>query len=306
MDGLGRIRVRLEYDQQGRKIKHVDDIFDGEMTSNAVEDPNLNRMGLEQDGAQDQGGDEPYLVAFINEGLYPPGTGPANHRNPFTFNDEWVISSLRIVVSTGAAVAVSRPDPSAGIYELRFQLPPEEDPEQMWHIVVLDSDRGWVVRSHEQAYPKDGKLSARRQCEYAADPNGVWLPKRGTWQHWGVLDPAQPPEMEWRYDVDEIHYNDPEFDENVFTVKIKPGTYVTDNRYHTAYWVGAEEAIGAELTELAQSATARQAAQLERLNAARQAGGPPGPGGSKLLWILNVLIVMGILGVLWYRRRLAR
>ena len=85
-DNLGRIRVFQQLDSDGTATREVDELYNGEITVTIDDDPNRNRMG-EVHTEQTREAGERYRAAMIHDGLFPAGSGPSSHRNPFTFLD---------------------------------------------------------------------------------------------------------------------------------------------------------------------------------------------------------------------------
>jgi hypothetical protein len=262
-DHLGRVRVHYHYGQEGSPLKEVDDLYNGEITVNAIDDPNLNRMA-EPHTDQTRDPNDRYMVATIYEGLFG-GSGPNRHRNPFSFIDEMVTGALSRALDAGASAEVKPRDAHGKVWEVSWRAPPEAGFRRRRHVVVVDGQRGWVVTSYEEYSLDDDKLDVRTTCEYAPDSNGVWLARSGRWQSWWKKPVNEPPAKEWRFEVDRIVLNDPGFDERVFEVALKPGTFVNDMRFDVAYRVGQEGAVGSELAALAQEAAAKNAANRRRL-----------------------------------------
>lgn len=296
-DDLARVRLQYDYGQEGHPLRGVDDLFNGEITVSAIDDPALNRLGEPHTDESIQA-DERYLMAFVHDGLFPPGTGPDSHRNPYTFLDESVMADIAHSIEAGSDVKISRRDGTPGVFELRYPSG-QQGVNRMHNFVALNVNKGWVVETHEQYSPDGTKLMARKHCRYEADSRNNWLPRSGAWQYWGTKDVNAPPAMEWQFEVDRIVLNDPGFDESIFEVSIKPGTYVNDVRNDLTYWVGEEQAAGDDLVALAQEALAQKEEQQRRLQ-------PPAANPDRRnLWILlGVNAVVAILLVaVWYRLR---
>ncbi len=305
-DGFGRIRVRSIVGPPGASHIVSDRTYNGEFLVTFRDDPNRNRMGAEHTDQTRKDG-ERHRTAIISEGLGADGVGPNRHRNPFHFTIGWVIDTLDALQHSGGDVAVESVEGEQEAYVVRFRAPEDRDPSGNLHSVFIDPAKEWVITRHE-VHDSSGALRSLETFEYAADSGGIWLPKSGSSKNWGTSGPDQEPAREWRFEVKEIRYNDPEFDDSVFEVSLPPGTYVTDNRYRVSYWVGEASAVTRDLAELAQQAAAEQAATLRRLDEPR---GVPvdiaeGTGESWLslrsaLVLLNIVVLVALLGV-WYWR----
>ncbi len=263
-DKFGRIRVRYQYGPAGSALRSADELYDGELTVSAIEDPTLNRIRGPQTTATRKA-NERYRAVMIHDGLFPPGAGPRSHRNPLTFIEEPVSGSLNRLLGAGADVKVIARDGPPKVVELRFQEAPKDDPSHLQHVVLVDPAKGWCVISHDEFFPDDRSLASRSTCEYQADKHGVWLPTKGRWQAWAKRGMKGPPSFDWQYEVEQVAVNEPDFDEEAFKVSLQPGAYVTDIRFDVSYWVGQEGVIGIELTRLAQEAVAKVRAEEKRL-----------------------------------------
>lgn len=281
MDALGRIRVQHEHGAPGSPLRKLDDLYDGELTVNFVDDPNRNRLGEPQTDATKAEG-ERYVAAIIHDGLHRGG--PRRHRNPFTFFD--VSGDLSRTLAGGGEVDV---EPEGSLIKLECRLAPEDDPYRIQHRILIDSAKGWAVTSHEQYYP-DGRLAARKTCEELTHSNGIWVPVRGDRKSWSV-NGSETPSREWRFSVESVKANDPNFDESVFEVALPPGTYVSDTRFHQSYTIGSESASSDALTELGQQAVAEQEEQRQRLEQQHYEMA----GGSH--WLRYTLIALSVLVV---------
>lgn len=295
MDSLGRIRVQHEHGAPGSPLRELDDLYDGELTVNFVNDPNRNRLGEPQTDATKAEG-ERYVAAIIHDGLHRGG--PGRHRNPFTFFDVSAIGTLSRTVAAGGTVAV---EPEGSLIKLECRLAPEDDPYRIQHQIFIDPAKGWAVTSEEQYY-SDGQLAKQKSSAELRESNGVWVPMRGNSTTWSPKKPDAP-SREWRFSVEWVKANDPDFDESVFQVSLPPGTYVSDTRFGESYRIGSERATSAALTELGQKAVAEQEEQRRRLEQQHYEMA----GGSH--WLRYTLIGMSVLIVgtliaVWVWRKL--
>jgi hypothetical protein len=302
MDMLGRMRVQSEFGPPGAPGQESCEIYNGEFTVDIVDDPNRNRLGGPHT-AESQAEHERYLAATIEDGLGPNGKGPYVRRNPLGFIDQFLLTTLTELLADGASFDVQPVEGQRGIFEIRFRCSPEVDPTGIQHIARLDQNKGWVFTSHEQRDGNDGKLLSIKTCELEKDVNGVWLPKRGHWEDRWSAPLSDPPDVEWRFEVTDIRFNAPDFDESAFEVALKPRTWVTDNRYHVAYFVGDETAIGSRLAALAQEEAARIADLQKRLADASQPLSSDLARSRSLLVAVNVLVAAVLVSVWWWKRQ---
>ena len=305
-DHFGRIRVRSLHGATQSRKKVTDETYNGEITIGYTEDPGLNRLGESHNAkTRDQG--ERYKVAIVNEGLGSDGRGPNAYRNPFYFINDWIVETLVKRLERGDSFTVEPVGEPDADYAIHFQLSPDESPFKTKHSVFIDSTKGWVIVRHERK-SETGVLLALTTCEYVKGDGGEWLPKSGVWKAWDEPPPQEPADTEWRFEVQEIKYNDPDFDESVFDVSLEEDVYVVDNRYNVSYYVGAENAVTAGLETLSQKALADQDDLLKRLKIKPSdiAKGSNGLFSTRsLLVLINIVVVVVVaLLVVFFRRRL--
>ena len=210
--------------------------------------------------------------------------------------------ALGKVVAADGPVEIREIVGEVGLYEVLYQLPPEEDSQQVKQRCVVDETKGWLITAYELRSSKTDELIGQFTQELQQDDQGVWLPKSGVWQNWFKSAPTEPPDMEWRFTVNSIKLNDPDFDDTIFEPKLKPGTYVNDNRHGVVYTVGDETAIGDQLTTLAQEAAAKDAERLRLLS--QQSVDLNKSSGSNVSWmVLANVALLAIIGVVWWMRR---
>ena len=235
-DKSGRICVRYSHGRgalgTGEKLV-VDDTFNGKVTVRFSKDPTRNHLGEPLEPGEKPNPGDCHRSAFIYDGVFPKKGGLTSHRNPYGCMDVPLIRDLSGLLENGKAIAVEAVESEKGVYELRYRLDPKDDPHNLEHRVRIDVGKGWVVTRHEQFFP-NGKSARLKTCEYKQDARGRWVPTKGRFMNlWG----SDVPDLDWRFKVNRIVVNDPEFDESVFDVTLKPGTYVSDIRYDDSYWV---------------------------------------------------------------------
>jgi hypothetical protein len=301
-DRLGRLRIVSTAGLTGQNPREFVELYNGECTVTIDDDPSRNRLG-QTHTAETIAKQERFLAANINDGLGIDGKGPFARRNPFTFESSWVGDTVKMLLEKESSVEVLSVEGESGVFELRFKYPPEDVAHQLQHICRIDEDMGWVITTHERRDAKTGKPIGLAKIEYQLDDNGVWLPRSGFSRRGLKSDTSEPPDLEWSFKVQKIRLNDPDFDDRLFDICLKPGTYVNDNRTGSVYWVGSEGAIGDQLVSLAQEAAARDAASFEQLK-------PKPAAAVKLqsrfmfgLLLTGNLVVFSVLLIAWWVRR---
>lgn len=301
-DNFGRLRVSSNGGASGKPPRETIELYNGEFTINVDEDLNRTRLG-NATTAETTEADGHYLAAIINNGLGTDGRGPFSRRNPFLFVDEGPMAAIGKMVEANGAVGIQEIEGGEGLYEVLYQLPLEEDSQQMKQRCVVDESKGWAVTDYELRSSKTDELIGQFTQELQQDGQGVWIPKSGVWQNWFKSASTDPPDMEWRFTVNSIKLNDPEFDDTIFEPKLKVGTYVNDNRHGVAYTVGDEVAIGDQLTTLALEAAAKDA-ERQRLLSQKSVDLSGGSGSRvSLIMIANVVLIAIIAAVWWTRKK---
>lgn len=297
-DNFGRLRVSSNGGPSGKPPRETIELYNGEFTINVDEDLNRTRLG-DPTTAETTEADGHYLAAIINNGLGNDGRGPFSRRNPFLFVDEGPMTAIGKVVDANGAVEIREIEGGEGLYEVLYQLPPEEDSQQMKQRCVVDESKGWAVTAHELRSSETDELIGQFTQELQQDGQGAWLPKSGVWQNWFKSAPTDPPDMEWRFTVNSIKLNDPEFDDGIFVPTLKPGTYVNDNRHGVVYTVGDEVAIGDRLTSLAQEAAAKDA-ERRRLLSPKPVDLSGRPRSNFSLVLIANVVLIAIVAVVWW------
>ena len=205
--------------------------------------------------------------AMVSHGPGPVRSGPLGLRNPLRSLPESLLSELKAAERDGRAVRiVQRQDDNEGLYEIHLRRTLDE---KHWFddVMVVDESRSCIPISNDRTN-RDGVLVFSHTAKYT-EVSGTWMPTEGftksplastfnTPTAQGAARQITIPAHEWRFRVEEISLNDPDFPEDVLQVVLEPGTFVWDKRYRVDYRVGGDRAFEADLVRLAEEAQARQ------------------------------------------------
>jgi hypothetical protein len=117
----------------------------------------------------------------------------------------------------------------------------------------IDMAKGYVVASVDVLYPS-GNLARIVRCDYVQDEKGLWQERTGVVSQFKDSD-AKELILEWKFEIEMMRFNDPNFPHDVFDVKLPPGTSVSDLRYGVTYELGSEGAMSSELERLSREAS---------------------------------------------------
>jgi protocatechuate 3,4-dioxygenase beta subunit len=222
-DKQGRIRVRYHHgpgalaSADKKNAKMIDETYTGKFTVNAREDPTLDRLGKPRKPGELPEPTDRYRSVMIYNGKWPRDRVAAeSHRNPFYCMDG-VIGDLSRLLAAAKTVSIEPVKGQPGVYELGYELDPQDDPHHLKHRVLVDAGKGWVVTRHEQFFP-DGKSARLSTCDYRRGEDGWWVPSAGQFRNlWG----RQVPDLDWRFKVGRVVVNDPRFDQSVFQPELE-------------------------------------------------------------------------------------
>ena len=210
--------------------------------------------------------------AMVSHGPEPGAGGPLSIQNPLRSLPESLLSELKAAERDGRAVRiVQRHDDSEGLYEIHFRRTLDEE---HWFddVMVVDENRFWIPISGDRTN-RDGVLVLARTAKYT-DVSGTWMPTEGSTKWFlpstfnfrtpqGEPKQVTIPASEWRFRVEELSLNAPDFPGDLFQIVLEPGTSVWDKRYLVDYRVGRERAFEDDLVRLAEEARARQGRAAE-------------------------------------------
>jgi len=295
LDHLGRRRLILSSEQPGKNASWIphesvpyewDQLYDGELTASMTFDPRVDRMGLPPKDNKPSG----YRAAQIFDGE----KDIKHQRTPLGFADG-IVTKLESALKNNQVIEVTSETDS----QIAFRFPDDKD-GQFWTFVV-DKTSDWVPTTVAWVN-HSGKALMRSEFEYARTATGFWYPKRVFHRVFGNKSEDSVPLRETQFEVTECRINEPEFDEDVFKIKLHPDTAIWDSRYDVNYRIGAENAFTSQLEALAKAALAAQQAAEKGLTGMRPS--PRGGTGSRALILIgiNLAVVVLIVAGLGYRR----
>lgn len=274
-DDLGRRRIiskrgRLLDDgtqEPPEELSTTDTIFDGEILAYTKFYPHQDRVGNPSKKGEKATG---YNPVIISDAASPLVADLNSQRNPLEYIRNLAIPAVKNAIKQKNIVVYKSPGDIDKI-DVVIGQSSKSDQSFVETVIRISPKKNWIIESFKSFSEK--KLTREIKFEYTKQTDGLWVPNKGRDIHWGERSKEQSPFLNWGFVVIKAQFNDPEFDESVFDIKLKPDAAVSDTRYKVAYRAGSEGLVTSQLEKYAEEA--RKAAAASKVSLRR------GPGFTK-------------------------
>lgn len=305
-DDLGRRYLRQEtgpLSENGDFLRSADPvvtviIFDGEVVADSKYYSELNRVGSPPKKGEKKG----YYAVIVASADSPVRRSLNSMRNPLEYINNAAIPLLEEAVASDSASVRPIQDDK---FLISIKAPAHEDADfNRCEITVITSPHYAI--SKVAKFGVNDHLNSELVYTYTTQDGQVLVPKEGQHVHWGDRSDKQKPYFDWSFNVSEVRYNTPSFDESIFDIRIPPDAAVSDTRYKVAYRVGEEEIVGAILSDYAKDAKQKAGVALENLKKGNLESNSNQSGSSflrKFLIWLNAAVIAIIIIVYYFKKK---
>ena len=301
-DSYGRIRVDASVFEHQSQVRASSEVYDGENIFSITEDQSRDRDGAAVDANKKKNGI--YQRAIINPGQ--TGHRPTATRNPVKFVGISLEQDLQNLLNHGLNATITLVDRSSGTYRIEYDLPLDATSNSIKCIATIEGQKHWMVSKFEKIARSSNTAIQLQENSLSIDEHGNWFPKQGFLRSFSGDQVA----MEWRFETQSISIRHDQLDDAVFQIRLKPDTFVTDNRFDVNYWIGATGAVGNDLAALANAALAENTAELQRHQSAISTSkssrltSSERQNGLNIFLLLNVVAIAALMCFWTIRRRI--
>ena len=258
-DGRGHRRMRYQsgpVSKDGQRLFGDDPIvkdivFDGGILAYLSYHPRRNRFGLKL-GTGDAAG---YNSAIIGNASSPLLGLLKSLRNPLEYMSLCAISAIREGIADGTTTV--RELQANNSLEVVIDHGPDHERRFAQTVIEIDTRPKWRI-NRLRSFDKNGEILQEVEVAYGLKGD-MWIPINGRHVIWGDREQYREPPLDWRFEVTMAVYNDPNFDERAFEIKLEPDTAVSDTRHDVTYRIGEKGASDIDLDAYVQLTPLRNA-----------------------------------------------